>query len=142
MKEREREREREYIFRVEFFQPHTDFRQSREKYITQVVKMLGLVNTEHCSQHASCETSRSQGLWNKKNNKTKMLQLDCLSIQEMIALLLVVVCCIFLMQSHAEAQKPNKFINPLSAYDVISSHVVAIMQWSGLNTSCCSSGLT
>ena len=33
--------------------------------------------------------------------------------------------------------------NLLSAYDVISNHVTAVMQWPvGLNTSCCSSGLT
>ena len=34
-------------------------------------------------------------------------------------------------------------LNLLSTYDVISSHVFAVMQWSvGLNTSYCSSGLT
>ena len=34
-------------------------------------------------------------------------------------------------------------INLLSAYDLISHHAVAVMQWSvGLNVSCCSSGLT
>ena len=33
-------------------------------------------------------------------------------------------------------------VNLLSAYDVISSHVIAVMQWPvGLNTSCFSSGL-
>ena len=37
----------------------------------------------------------------------------------------------------------KRVFNLLSAYDVISSHAISVMLWSvGLNTSCCSSGLT
>jgi hypothetical protein len=39
--------------------------------------------------------------------------------------------------------KLHYLLNLLSAYDMISSHAVAVMQWPvSLNTSCCSSGLT
>ena len=34
-------------------------------------------------------------------------------------------------------------INLLNAYDLLSRHAVAVMQWSvGLNKACCTSGLT